>query len=130
MKRTVRIVLPSVLVALVACSPPPSETEGTSTPRPHLVAGIDGESLSEAERRYLDDVLEKAPGTKAGAKWRKGVISGKTDKGALDMIFDGERLAFCEGAPRRDQDSFTAQMGQDVGRFTFIRQEAAREHLC
>ncbi|MGW3513799.1 hypothetical protein [Streptomyces sp. NPDC000994] len=130
MKRTVRIVLPAVLVALAACSPPPSETEGTSTPRPHLVAGIDGEPLSEAERRYLDDVLEKAPGTKSGAKWRKNAISVSADKGALDMIFDGERLTFCGGAPRRDQDSFTAQMGQDAGRFTFIRQEAAREHLC
>ncbi|MFD4613100.1 hypothetical protein ACFWOT_34540 [Streptomyces sp. NPDC058440] len=127
MKRTVRIVLTAVLVALAACSPPP-ETEGTSTPRPHVVAGIGGDSLSEAERRYLDDVLEKAPGTKSGVKWRKNAIS--ASKVDLDMIFDGERLTFCEGAPRRDQDSFTAQMGHDVGRFTFIRQEAAREHLC
>ncbi|MFJ2022147.1 hypothetical protein [Streptomyces nodosus] len=130
MKRTVRIALTAVLVALAACSPP-SETEGTSTPRPHVVAGINGDYLSEAERRYLDDVLEKAPGTKSGAKWRENVISvNKDDRGALDMIFDGERLTFCDGAPRRDQNSFTAQMGQDVGRFTFIRQEAARKHLC
>ncbi|MEW2496891.1 hypothetical protein AB0942_25675 [Streptomyces nodosus] len=129
MKRTARIILTAVLVALAACSPP-SETEGTSTPRPHVVAGIDGESLSEPERRYLDDVLEKATGTKSGAKWRKSVISASADGGALDKIFDGERLTFCGGAPRRGQDSFIAQMGQDVGRFTFIRQEAAREHLC
>ncbi|MFJ2416114.1 hypothetical protein [Streptomyces brevispora] len=93
-----------------------------------MVAGVDGESLSEAERRYLDDVLAKAPSTKSGAKWRNNVIS--ASKADLDMIFDGERLTFCEGVPRRDQDSFTAQMGRDVGRFTFIRQEAAHEHLC
>ncbi|MGW2182346.1 hypothetical protein ACWCXX_30495 [Streptomyces sp. NPDC001732] len=127
MKPTVGIFLTVVLAALAACSPP-SETEGTSTPRPHVVAGIDGESLSEEERRYLDDVLEKAPGTKSGAKWRKDVAS--ADKGALDMILDGERLTFCKGAPRRDRDSFAAEMGRDAGAFTFIRQEAVREHLC
>ncbi|MFE7358943.1 hypothetical protein ACFU8Q_39130 [Streptomyces sp. NPDC057543] len=84
--------------------------------------------MSEAERRYLDDVLDKAPGTKSGEKWRRNVIS--ASKADFDMLFDGERLTFCKGAPRRDQDSLTAQMGQDVGKFTYIRQEAAREHLC
>ncbi|MFE7467390.1 hypothetical protein ACFU6R_25250 [Streptomyces sp. NPDC057499] len=127
MKLTTGLFLTVVLVALAACSPP-SKTEGTSTPRPHVVAGIDGESLSEGERRYLDDVLEKAPDTKSGVKWRNEVAS--ADRGALDMIIDGERLTFCKGAPRRELDSFTREAGRDEGAFAFIRQEAAREHLC
>ncbi|MFI2367007.1 hypothetical protein [Streptomyces sp. NPDC018833] len=126
MRHTVTAVLIAVVATLAACAP--SETEGTSIPRPHVAAGIDGESLSEGERRYLDDVLEKAPGSKSGAGWRAEVISGT--KADLDMTFDGERLTFCKGAPRRDQDSLIAQMGRDEGTFTFVRQEAAREHLC
>ncbi|MER5742665.1 hypothetical protein [Streptomyces sp. NPDC002225] len=127
MKLTTRLFLTVVLVPLAACSPS-SKTEGTSTPRPHVVAGIDGESLSEGERRYLDDVLEKDPDTESGAKWRKEVVS--ADRGALDMIIEGERLTFCKGATRRERDSFTREAGRDAGAFAFIRQEAARKHLC
>ncbi|MET8406087.1 hypothetical protein [Streptomyces sp900116325] len=46
-----------------------------------------------------------------------------------DTLLDGERLDFCEGAPQRDQDFFTEQMGRDKGAFVVVRQEAAREHL-
>ncbi|MFE9259243.1 hypothetical protein [Streptomyces sp. NPDC006879] len=84
--------------------------------------------MSEAERRFLDDVLEHAGETKAGVQWKKGVVSAtRTD---LDMLLDGERLTFCTGATWSDQGSLISQMGRDRGRFTFVRQKAARAHLC
>ncbi|MFF2436672.1 hypothetical protein ACFVU4_21260 [Streptomyces sp. NPDC058107] len=125
MRHLLTAILIAALVPLAACAPP--ESGSTSTPPPHVVAGIDSDSLGEGERLYLDDVLEKAPGTKSGVEWRANVIS--AEKADLDMLFDGERIDFCKGAPRRDRDSFTAQMGRDKGDFTFLRQEAARAHL-
>jgi hypothetical protein len=117
----------AALALLTACEPS-SESGTTSTPPPHVAAGIDSDSLSEGERLYLDYVLAHAQGTKAGAHWNKSVVS--ADGGDLDMLFDGERLDFCKGARRRDKDSYIAQMGQDRGSFAFVRQEAARKHLC
>ncbi|MET8406092.1 hypothetical protein [Streptomyces sp900116325] len=127
MRHPVAALLIAALVPLAACEPY-SESGTTSTPRPHVVAGIDSDSLSEGERLYLDDVLAKAPGTNAGVRWKKSVVS--ATKGDLDMLFDGERLDFCKGAPRRNKDSFVSQMGRDKGVFAFLRQEAARKHLC
>ncbi|MGW6488191.1 hypothetical protein [Streptomyces sp. NPDC055056] len=115
------------LLPIAACEPA-TESGTTNTPPPHVVAGIDSDSLSEGERLYLDDLLPKAPYTNTGARWKKAVIS--SNKGDLDMLFDGERLDFCKGSPRRDKDSFINQFGQDKGNFTFQRQEAARKHLC
>ncbi|GGT59614.1 hypothetical protein GCM10010271_73590 [Streptomyces kurssanovii] len=120
MRHTIIAVLIAVLVALVACTP--SETEGTSSPRPHVAAGIDGESLSEEERRYLDDILEKAPDTKSGAEWRTRVVS--ATRADLDMILDGERLDFCEGASE-DQNSFTDKWAEMKGS---LRSPARRRH--
>ncbi|WP_141746787.1 hypothetical protein [Streptomyces agglomeratus] len=115
-----------LLMPLVACRAPENGT--TSTPRPYVSAGIDGESLSEDERLYLDKVLETASETKSGTTWRKAVIDG--DKGDLDMLIDGERLDSCNGAPQRNEKDFIEKMGRDKGIATFYRQEAAREHLC
>lgn len=126
MRHPITAVLIAVLVPLAACVP--TESGSTSTPRPHTVAGIDVDSLSEGEVFYLDDVLEKAPDTKSGRKWKTSVIS--AEQGDLDMLIDGDRVDFCKGAPRRDKESFAEQMGQDEGAFAFLRQEAARKHLC
>ncbi|MEV8310766.1 hypothetical protein AB0P36_26280 [Streptomyces flavidovirens] len=114
------------LMPLAACQAPENGT--TSTPRPYVSAGIDGESLSEDERLYLDKVLETASETESGTKWRKAVIDG--DKGDLDMLIDGERLDFCNDTPRRNKKDFIEKMGRDEGIARFYRQEATREHLC
>ncbi|OEJ21784.1 hypothetical protein AR457_40840 [Streptomyces agglomeratus] len=119
-------VLIAFFMPLAACKAPENGT--TSTPRPHISAGIDGESLSEDERLYLDKVLETTSETESGTKWRKSVVDG--DKGDLDMLMDGERLDFCNGTPRRNEKDFIEKMGRDKGIATFYRQEAAREHLC
>ncbi|ULR50803.1 hypothetical protein [Streptomyces deccanensis] len=126
MRHPTAAALIAVLVSLAACVP--TEGGATSTPYPHTVVGIDVDSLSEAEVFYLDDVLEKAPDTKAGRKWRASAIS--ADRGGLDMLIDGDRLDFCKGTSPRDKESFVAQMGQDEGAFAFLRQEAARKRLC
>lgn len=126
MKRPMIAVLIVFLMPLAACQAPENGT--TSTPRPHISAGIDGESFSEDERLYLDKVLETASGTKSGMKWRKAVIAG--DKGDLDMLLDGERLDFCNDTPRRNKEDFIEKMGRDEGIATFYRQEATLEHLC
>ncbi|MFG2029396.1 hypothetical protein [Streptomyces sp. NPDC048825] len=126
MRHPAAAVLIAVLVALAACVP--AEGGSTSTPYPHTVAGIDVDSLSEAEVFYLDDVLEKAPDTNAGQKWKASAIS--ADRGGLDMLIDGDRLDFCKGSSRHDKEYFVAQIGQDEGAFAFLRQEAARKRLC
>ncbi|MFF3350747.1 hypothetical protein [Streptomyces sp. NPDC002779] len=77
---------------------------------------------------YLDEVLAGASGTDVGMRWRKRVVS--ATKGDLDMLFDGEQLNFCNGAPRRSKNALIAQKGQDEGAFVFLRQEAARNRLC
>jgi hypothetical protein len=125
MRHATIVFLIAVLVPLAACVP--TESGSTSTPYPHTVAGVDAESLSEAEVAYLDAV-EEAPDTNTGREWKASVIS--ADRGDLDMLIDGERLDFCTGASRRDKESFVAQTSQDEGAFVFLRQEAARKHLC
>ncbi|MFF4968577.1 hypothetical protein [Streptomyces sp. NPDC001037] len=127
MNRPVTALLLTALVLLPACGPH-SESGTTSTPRPHVVAGVDSDSLSEGEALYLDEVLARAPETKAGVRWKEKVTS--AEKGYLDMLFDGERLDSCQNTTPHDRESLIAQMGQDEGTFTFLRQEAARAHLC
>lgn len=127
MRHLVAALLIVALMPLSACALH-SESGTTSTPRPHVVAGIDSDSLSEGEALYLDDVLARAQETNAGVRWKRSVVS--ASKSDLDMLFDGERLDFCKGAPQRDRESFIAQMGQDEGAFAYLRQEAAHKHLC
>lgn len=127
MRHPIAALLIAAVIPLAACEPA-SESGATTTPRPHVVAGIDSDALSEEERLYLDDLLPKAPSTTAGASWKKSVTSAM--KGDLDMFFDGERLSFCKGSPRRDKDSFIARLGQDEGVFAFQRQEATFKNLC
>lgn len=114
--------------AAVACNADATDS-GTTIPRPHVAAGIDGDRLDEPQRTYLDDLLARTEGTELGARRKKELAA--MPAGRLPQFIDGEKITFCElGAKHRSRAALTNELGKEHGTDTWHRQEAARRHLC
>ena len=87
MRHPIAALLIAAVIPLAACEPA-AEGGTTTTPRPHVVAGVDSDALSEGERLYLDELLPKAPSTTAGASWKKSVTSAtKSDLDTMPLLY-------------------------------------------
>lgn len=114
--------------AAVACNADATDS-GTTIPRPHVAAGIDGDRLDETQRSYLDDLLARTEGTELGAQRKNELTS--MSAGLLPQFIDGEKITFCEpGAKLRSRAVLISELGKEHGTDTWHRQEAARRHLC
>lgn len=124
-----RLTATLLLAAAAAACNVNTTNSGTTTPRPHVAAGIDGDRLDETQRAYLDDLLAGTEETKLGVGRKNELAS--MPAGQLPQFIDGEKITFCElGAKPRSKAVLISELGKERGTDTWHRQEAARRHLC